>query len=87
MSTNAASNREIEADVQSFLDELECGTFRLRVVPDHTRHDDDWWYVVVRPEPPGARSEEYADQLVKAEERFRNERNRNVLLVPTQGLD
>lgn len=87
MTTGAASNQQIESEVQSFLDGLEHDGFRLQVVPDLTRHDDDWWYVVVRPDPPGARSEEYADRLVKVEERFRNERNRNVLLVPTQGLD
>jgi hypothetical protein len=56
--------------------------YRLEVLPDGTRQEDDWWYVLVRPNRDDVRAYDYYDRLAEAEVALRDEQDVNVLLVP-----
>jgi hypothetical protein len=47
------------------------------------RREDDWWYVVVAPNPSGVRSDKYAERLLDIEEEIWDHEKLHVLLVPT----
>lgn len=59
----------------------------LVVVRSGVRHDEDWWYVIVRPDRAGLRSYDYSERLTMIEDEIREVENVSVLLVPTLVAD
>lgn len=59
--------------------------FDLVVHEEGARQEDDWWYVVVKPDRPGVRSYDYSDTLTRIEEKLREQEHVNVLLIPSIG--
>ena len=56
--------------------------YRLEVLDDGLREEDEWWYVLVRPDRDDVRAYDYYSRLAEAEISLRDEENLNVLLVP-----
>jgi len=56
--------------------------YKLEVLPDGIKNEDDWWYVLVRPDRENVRAYDYYGRLAEAEISLRDEQNVNVLLVP-----
>ena len=56
--------------------------YRLQVCRDEVRQEDDWWYVVVRPDSDDVRVHQYAEKLAEIEEKLIEEQGLHVLLVP-----
>lgn len=56
--------------------------YKLRVVPEASRLDDDWWYVCVQPDRDDVRNYDYYDILAQVEQEIEDEHDVNVLLVP-----
>ena len=56
--------------------------YRLNVVPDGIKKDDDWWYVLVQPDREDVRSYDYYGRLAEAEIDLKDREHVNVLLVP-----
>lgn len=50
--------------------------------PSAIRHEEGWWYLVVRPDRNGVRAHEYSECLSDIEEELWNEEQVHVLLVP-----
>lgn len=73
--------------IERRLNERPRRRFTLKVVPDATQQEGDWWYVVVVPEPGDVRSSEYAHELAAVEETLRDDDGLQVLLVPTLADD
>ncbi|MDM8006814.1 MAG: hypothetical protein QUV05_11790 [Phycisphaerae bacterium] len=68
--------------VRRYLDRHQPKDYRLEVVPDGVQQEDDWYYVVIRPEPENAGSYEYYGYLTEAEQELQEKENVKVLLVP-----
>lgn len=83
MVTNDAGS--IMEVVQRHVDRNQPSDYRLVVADDPalTRQEEDWWYVVVRPDRSGVRSHEYAERLSIIEEEILAEEKVHVLLIPT----
>ena len=79
---DSAESEQIVRLVQSCLDSRQPDNYRLQVVPEGVRKEDDWYYVVVQPSREDARSYEYYGLLTDAETELRDEKKKNVLLVP-----
>ena len=56
--------------------------YRLNVLEDGVKKDDDWWYVLVRPDREDIRSYDYYGRLAEAEIDLKDKEHVNVLLVP-----
>jgi hypothetical protein len=56
--------------------------YKLRVIEDGVKKDDDWWYVLVQPDREDIRSYDYYGRLAEAEISLKDSENVNVLLVP-----
>ena len=57
--------------------------YRIEVVPDATRQDDDWWYVTVRADNPDVPRYDYYNVLAIVEREIQDENDdNNILLVP-----
>lgn len=81
MSTNGRS--EIAHRIQTALDVSPPGPYRVSVVEDAIRREDDWWYVPVTPDRAGVRAHEYAEFLTEVENDLRDRVGLKVLLIPT----
>lgn len=55
----------------------------LEVVPQGVRHEQDWWYISVRPDKEPARDWEYFEALAEVETEMLTQENILVLMVPT----
>ena len=56
--------------------------YRLEVIDDGVKHDDDWWYVLVQPDREEIYSYDYYGRLAEAEIDLKDSEHVNVLLVP-----
>jgi hypothetical protein len=65
---------EVAQLVQSFLDRNQPEDYRLRVDVAGVRREDDWWYVLVKPDREDVRSHDYAERLSDAEEQIETRR-------------
>lgn len=81
------SLEEAIALVQGRLDAHQPKDFKLQVVPEASRRDDDWWYVCVKPDRSGFRAFDYYKVLSEIEREIEDEDEVNVLLVPVQAGD
>ena len=54
------SAKEIVSLVQRYLKPHQSKDYRLNVVPDGVRQEEDWWYVVVQPDKNDVRAYDYA---------------------------
>ncbi|MGQ9651563.1 MAG: hypothetical protein ACUVXJ_15760 [Phycisphaerae bacterium] len=68
--------------VRRYLDRHQLKDYRLEVVPDGVQQEDDWYCVVIRPEPEDASSYEYHGYLTEAEQELQEKENVKMLLVP-----
>lgn len=76
----------LESKVQDLLNaDPAAMKFRLRVVEELTRQEDDWTYIVVQPGLPGIRAYDYSELLTKIEAAVRKAEGANVLVVPASG--
>jgi len=75
---------EIVALVERYLKphQPKDGRFQLKVLREGIQQDDDWLYVVVRPEPEDIYSYEYYGRLAEAEIDLEDKENVKILLVP-----
>ena len=56
--------------------------WRVEVLKEEIRKDNDWWYVPVRPDQETERTIQYYDLLAEVESELQDEENLNILLVP-----
>ena len=56
--------------------------YRLNVLADGIKKDDDWWYVLVRPDKQNIRSYDYYGRLAEAEIDLKDKEHVKILLVP-----
>jgi 3-deoxy-D-arabino-heptulosonate 7-phosphate (DAHP) synthase len=64
------------------LEKYQPREYRLEVLADGIRQEDDWWYVLVRPSRDDIRAYDYAGRLAEAEQDLRDASDVKVLLVP-----
>ena len=76
------SAKQLVDMVQRYLEPHQSRDYRLNVVADGIRHEDDWWYVVVQPDKGDVRAYDYAARLSEAEQDLQDKEHLNVLLVP-----
>ena len=79
---NVATQTEIVALVQRFLDQHQPPSYALKVDEVGIRQEDDWWFVTVKPDRNGVRAHDYAERLTEAEDEIQRETRLNILLVP-----
>ena len=77
------SEKEVLDTVEEYVNRHQPKAFRLNVSRQGVRHDGDWWYVVVAPEPEDIRLRDYRDLMEQVEEEIEAEKQLKVLLVPT----
>jgi hypothetical protein len=59
--------------------------YRLKTVASGSRQDDDWWYILVRPDKKNVNAFDYASCLAKVEQDLADtNRHLKVLLVPVR---
>lgn len=77
------SDAEIVEIVARYLKDKHPGGVTLEALTQGVRHEQDWWYVPVRPsfEPP--RQYEYYEALADVEGALEDEENLTVLFLPT----
>lgn len=68
--------------VEEYVNRHQTEAVRLNVSRQGARHEGDWWYVVVTPEPPDIRQRDYRDLMEDVEEDIEAEKKLKVLLVP-----
>ena len=54
----------------------------LEVLPQEIRHEEDWWYISVRPDKEPARDWEYFEALAEVETEMLTQENILMLMVP-----
>lgn len=71
--------------IRRYVDRHQPPNYRLIVKddPQNARQEEDWWYVVVCPDPSRVRSHEYAERLSDIEEEIWDKEKMHVLLIPT----
>jgi hypothetical protein len=73
---------KVIALAQQYLERHQPSSYRLNVVQDGVRQDNDWWYVLVQPDREDVRSYDYYGRLAEAEIDLKDAEHVNVLLVP-----
>ncbi len=68
--------------VQRRLQQRHPDGANLEVVPQGVRHEQDWWYISVRPDREPARDWEYFEALAEVETEMLTQENILVLMVP-----
>jgi hypothetical protein len=74
---------EVVTLAEKYLAPHQPANYRLKVLRDGVRRDDDWWYVVVQPDRDDVYSYEYYGRLAEAELDLEEAEHLHVLLVPT----
>ncbi len=87
MSTSTLTPAEIARLVTDYVQQNQPGDYRLTVDPDAVQQEEDWWYVVVRPDRPGVRAHEYAERLTRIEDQIWDQKELHVVLVPSLAYD
>lgn len=77
------SEKDIVELVGRYLKKKRPGGATLEVLPQGVRHEQDWWYVPVRPSVEPARRYEYYEALADVETDMETHEHLTVLLVPT----
>lgn len=68
--------------VEQYIRQRQTPEFQLHVIREGVRHQGDWWYVVVQPDPPDISARTYQDAMEEAEEEMDQREHVNVLLLP-----
>ena len=68
--------------VEKYLSKYQPADYRLNVVRQGIRQDDDWWYVLIQPSNDNIRAFDYAGRLAEAEQDIQELEHLNILLVP-----
>ncbi|MDQ2798474.1 MAG: hypothetical protein M3Y13_02390 [Armatimonadota bacterium] len=69
--------------VQQRLQVRHPGGANLTALPQSVRHEQDWWYVNVRPDKEPPKQFEYYEALAEVETEMLTQENIIVLLLPT----
>ena len=69
--------------VRKYLQDRHPGGAVLEVVPQGIRHDQEWWYVPIRPSVQPSKRYEYYEVLADVEKELQKSEHLTVLLVPT----
>jgi hypothetical protein len=73
---------QVVALAKRYLEPHQPGNYRLEVMADGVKKDDDWWYVLVQPDRENVHSYDYYGRLAEAEIDMADKEHVNVLLVP-----
>ena len=76
------TEQEVIDAVRKYIKDQHPGGAVLEVLTEGVRHDQDWWYVSVRPDFQPPKRFEYYEALAAAEEELQRLENLTVLLVP-----
>ncbi len=85
---NAVAEQTINAQtvveaVQKRLQDRHPDGVNLEALPQGVRHEQDWWYVSVRPDKEPAKDWEYFEALAEVEMEMLTQENVLVLILPT----
>ncbi len=85
---NAVAEQTINAQtvveaVQKRLQDRHPDGVNLEALPQGVRHEQDWWYVSVRPDKEPAKDWEYFEALAEVEMEMLTQENILVLILPT----
>ncbi len=76
------STAKVVAMARKYLEPHQPQRYRLNVIEEGVKKEDDWWYVLVQPDRDGIRSYDYYGRLAEAEIDLKDSEHVNVLLVP-----
>ena len=76
------SEKEIVEIVARYLKDKHPGGATLEALTQGVRHEQDWWYVPVRPSAEPARRYEYYEALADVEAALEDSEHLTVLLLP-----
>lgn len=76
------SEKEIVEIVARYLKDKHPGGATLEALAQGVRHEQDWWYVPVRPSVEPARRYEYYEVLADVEAALEESEHLTVLLLP-----
>ncbi len=68
--------------VEQHIRQRQSSEFELNVVREGVRHEGNWWYIVVQPNPPDINARTYQNAMEEAEEDMDQREHVNVLLLP-----
>lgn len=77
------SENEVVEKVSHYLKSQHPGGADLQALSQGVRHEEDWWYIPVRPSHEPPRRYEYYEALANAETEMLTQENIIVLLLPT----
>jgi hypothetical protein len=77
------SEKEIVEIVGRYLKDKHPGGATLEALAQGIRHEQDWWYVPVRPSVEPVRRYEYYEALADVEASLEESEHLTVLLLPT----
>jgi hypothetical protein len=78
----AVTEAEVLVLARQYLQPFQPSDYRLEIPKEGIRHEDDWWYVLVKPDRDDVRAYDYYDRLAQAETALQDFEHINVLLVP-----
>ena len=81
------SEKEIVEIVGRYLKGKHPGGATLEALAHGVRHEQDWWYVPVRPSVEPARRYEYYEALADVEAALEDSEHLTVLLMPSAPAD
>jgi hypothetical protein len=76
------TQKDVVAMARKYLEPHQPRDYKLQVIEDEVKKDDDWWYVLVQPDREDIPSYDYYGRLAEAEISLKDAENVNVLLVP-----
>jgi hypothetical protein len=77
------TEQEVIDAVRRYIKDAHPGGIVLEVVTQGVRHEQEWWYVPVRPNVQPMRRFEYYEALAGVERELQKSEHLTVLLVPT----
>ncbi len=80
---NKPTEQQVIDAVSKHLKNQHPGGAELKVLARGIRHEQEWWYVPVRPNVQPARRYEYYEALAEVENELQKSEGITVLLVPT----
>lgn len=77
------TEQEVIDAVRKYIKNQHPGGAVIEVLTQGVRHEQDWWYVLVRPDFQPPKRFEYYEALAEVEMALQKSENLTVLLVPT----
>ena len=69
--------------ISRYLKNIHPGGATLNVVPQGIRHEEDWWYVPVKPDRQPEKRYEYYEALARVEAELARIEQLTILFLPT----